>query len=362
MSETKIDFIGFTFNNIHSSELGILRTSNGARFDEPLFPSFKDKTIEIPGRDGEIYLGTEIDKRQIKIPFAFAGITEKQKRQLSIWLGDKRIHKLIFDEAPYKYYLAKVSSSSLKTICLDLDNGRGYYGEGEIVFTCLYPYAQSVWKFQEEVPEELLFCPIGGASKIVYQILEIGDESTSGMGTIIGTEEDLVSFIDEAWLNDSGIDTMTNVSRILPAKRYTQWMEASGLPSQEQLGWILKGETFCQYKLNNVGDEEIFFNVLCKKATGSVSFKLSDSQFQELSELNVNFSSVDDNDEYLLYDFKRELIVGLDKNYQATGRLYNDKITAGKFFKIPKGVHLIRYKSDAQSLIHDTFNYNYIYY
>jgi hypothetical protein len=39
MSVLKDDFIGFTYNNKHSSELGILRVSNGSRFDENLLPT-----------------------------------------------------------------------------------------------------------------------------------------------------------------------------------------------------------------------------------------------------------------------------------------------------------------------------------
>jgi len=40
MSDIKYgDYIGFTFNNVHSSELGILRTSDGSRFNENLLPT-----------------------------------------------------------------------------------------------------------------------------------------------------------------------------------------------------------------------------------------------------------------------------------------------------------------------------------
>jgi hypothetical protein len=33
------DYIGFTFNGVHSSELGIKRTSEGSRFNESLLPT-----------------------------------------------------------------------------------------------------------------------------------------------------------------------------------------------------------------------------------------------------------------------------------------------------------------------------------
>ena len=46
------DFVGFTFNGISSSDLGIVRTSNGDRFDMSLSPDFDNTTVEVKGRDG----------------------------------------------------------------------------------------------------------------------------------------------------------------------------------------------------------------------------------------------------------------------------------------------------------------------
>jgi hypothetical protein len=39
MSEFKGDYMGFTYNGSHSSDLGIVRVSNGSRFDENLLPT-----------------------------------------------------------------------------------------------------------------------------------------------------------------------------------------------------------------------------------------------------------------------------------------------------------------------------------
>ena len=42
------DFVGFTYNNVHSSSLGIVRTSDGSRFNENLLPTIQDKTVQVP--------------------------------------------------------------------------------------------------------------------------------------------------------------------------------------------------------------------------------------------------------------------------------------------------------------------------
>jgi hypothetical protein len=39
MAALRGDYIGFIYNGKHSSELGIVRTSNGSRFDENLLPT-----------------------------------------------------------------------------------------------------------------------------------------------------------------------------------------------------------------------------------------------------------------------------------------------------------------------------------
>jgi hypothetical protein len=38
-SQTSSDYIGFTFNGVHSDTLGIKRTSEGSRFNENLLPT-----------------------------------------------------------------------------------------------------------------------------------------------------------------------------------------------------------------------------------------------------------------------------------------------------------------------------------
>src|SRR5574344_845122 len=103
------DFIGFTFNGVHSSDMGIIRTSDGSRFNENLLPTSTDKTVQIPGGDGTYYFGSNYTQRQIPISVATDELTETQFRQLKQWLGDKQIHPLVFDEAPYKTYMVKTS-------------------------------------------------------------------------------------------------------------------------------------------------------------------------------------------------------------------------------------------------------------
>lgn len=153
------DFIGFTYNGKHSyNDFGFYRTSDGSRYNDNLVPQMTDKTADVPGGDGQYYFYTKHKARQFSIPIAFDHLEEETYREMRNWLDGKGIYDLIFDEAPYKVYSAKVTGTpQLKTICFEEDvftkdkegnitkTGvkRIYKGEGTIQFTCYYPYAHT---------------------------------------------------------------------------------------------------------------------------------------------------------------------------------------------------------------------------
>lgn len=139
-----MDFIGFQYNGTHSSYYEIFRTSDGSRYNDNLIPQLMDKTADVPGGDGQYYFGSSYKTRQFSISIAFENLSEKKYREMRTWLGGKGIYDLIFDEAPYKVYSAKVTGTpQLKTICFDQEGERVYKGEGTIQFTCYYPFAHT---------------------------------------------------------------------------------------------------------------------------------------------------------------------------------------------------------------------------
>ena len=169
MSAIKGDFTGFTFNGVHSSELGITRVSDGSRYTENLFPTIQDKTVQVPGADGTYYFGSFYTQLPLNISVAFDDMSEEQFQNLKRVFGDKKVHDLIFDEVPYKVYRVKSTGTpNLKYICFekgmnrfdrDYDSthviktkedlygveakpqfGRVYKGEGQLNFICYNPY------------------------------------------------------------------------------------------------------------------------------------------------------------------------------------------------------------------------------
>ena len=104
------DFLGFSFDGIHSSRLGITRVSDGNRYNESLTPELEDKIIPIPGKDGNYFFGSSYAGKPFTIQIAFDSLSESQFRQLNKLLAIKKPCRLIFDERPYKVYMAKISA------------------------------------------------------------------------------------------------------------------------------------------------------------------------------------------------------------------------------------------------------------
>jgi predicted phage tail component-like protein len=186
------DFTGFTFGGVHSSDLGIIRVSGGDRYEEQLHPEIKDRTAEVPGLNGDYYFGSDFGPKSFDIEIAFDSLTEEQFRKLRRVFGTKEIKQLIFDERPYKYYMAKLESPmELSYVCFDEPNytwekviishdldtqqpiyakgiggedyehkvydgttRRIYKGEGRLTFVCHYPFAKSVYKQIANADEE----------------------------------------------------------------------------------------------------------------------------------------------------------------------------------------------------------------
>lgn len=171
----KGDFLGFSFDGVHCSQLGITHVSSSDRYDEDLFPEVKDKTVEIPNNHGEYYYGSTYGTHSFTIDIAYDSITETQFRNIRRLFGTNKICELIFDERPYKVYYAKIESPiEMSYVCFDekewtweeedhnnyipgsIDHKvytgnkrRIYKGEGTITLICYQPFAHQLFKIKE---------------------------------------------------------------------------------------------------------------------------------------------------------------------------------------------------------------------
>ena len=270
----KGDFIGFSFNEHRSESLGIVRVSDGSRYNEDLVPTTQDKTVQVPGGDGFYYFGSDYTQRQFNINIAFDELTEKQFRELQQVFGTKELGKLVFDERPYKYYMVKSGKPQLKYICFGKEGERIYKGEGTLTFTAYYPFAKSIFKFLNEYNDK---------NKDEWK-------EASGMKAEKGTY-DIVS--------NNGSISVYNAGDL-------------------ETDFILKFDL----PVDNTSISDIKIT-LSKENAGKVE-----------AFLDLNGFSKKDADTGFQINTKTNLIEGFNAE-GLTGTLYNENITQGDFFKIP---------------------------
>lgn len=371
--EADTDFIGFTFNGKHSSELGIVRTSDGSRFNESLLPVISDKTVQVPGADETYYFGSYYTHQVFDIPFAFDNLTEQKFAELKRWLGDKKIHDLVFDERPYKIYSAKITgSATIKHIPFsEGETNRVYKGEGSIQFTAFKPFARSAFKYLDQyntviktlqptvnikLDEDMCLgildwnennLPIPGKTyRITYNNLEIIDIATESMEDGIhriffGNEKISIeyhfNFKDvEFWglEEDAGKVVSIKIEQIEQYKNIPEWKDAANLLDSQGDFDKLNGN---EVPLYNPGVKEADFVLALKFLTDTIPAGYISIDGSDLI-LKMNFKQIvkqGANDVEIRFNSKLNLIEGYDENGLKTGTVYNRFITSGDFFKIP---------------------------
>lgn len=301
MKGPKGEFLGFTFNNIHSSDLGIFRTQKGL-MGISLAPQLKDVTTEINGQDGKHYYGSTYQDKTITIDFAFVDLTDEQISTIKSKWNDKKIHKLIFDEYPYKAYLAKTTGSSVvKHVSFskqkEHDSVRYYNGEGSFTFTCFFPLAISNFSYIED-----------------YNYISI---------------DELDGF--ESWAASSGIPR-----------------RADGYGVRNT---YMNNPQICYYKIKNPGIEKAIIKIwvdiskiaeggIVDENTQSLNMKISkrlayDGEPVTFFEINNLFRFPNTEDKYLLLDFYNGVLIGYPERKQIVfngkKEIYNQYVSENFF-------------------------------
>ena len=295
------DFCGFTWRGDHSSKYGIVRVSDGSRYNDTILPAFQDTTQKMPGSDGTLYWESFYTNKTFSVNIAFDHLTEDNYRKLRQWLNGKDRGELIFDEAPYKAYTVKIQNApQLKTICFNEDNQRIYKGEGTISFVAYYPFARGVYKFETDAKD------------------------------IINVEE---------WIDASGLKGATK-------DNYNSFSE----------------EGSCN--LYNAGDLPTDFKLIVNIENKPTNITLKNNENQIIGSLNFSLAKQGD-DTYVRFNSATQLIEGLtqsqDGKFELTGNLYNKYITEGDWFKIPVGESVINIVETSHS-DKPTIDYDYLYY
>lgn len=302
----KGDFISFTYNGVHSTELGIVHVSTSNRYTDALLPTIQDKTVQVPGSNGTYFFGSYYTQRPITLNVAFDNVSENQVRLARKVFGDQLSHPLIFDEEPYKVYYAKVSGTPQYNYIpfnnYDSDQEtrpRIYKGEGTITFTCYEPFAHTP-----------------NSNKYLSQYTVGVSPSPS----------------NPIWYKYDNKNEWNYSANLLAAQTVTE--------SGQQVTY--DSYISNQFKLYNPGDLEADFKFIIPIPTGEGSsfsisgIKVYNNDTNDSRILNTSAITIGKGEDVAIqFNSKTNLIEGLDAQGTRTGNLYNEGITAGSWFKIP---------------------------
>lgn len=402
MSAIKGDFLGFTFNGYHSSELGLVRVSDSNRYTENLLPTIQDKTVQVPGGDGTYYFGSFYTQRPINISVAFDDLSEEQFQKMRAIFGDKKIYDLIFDEMPYKVYKVKATGTpNLKYVCFnkdydDIDRiqnetphistkqelygvgaaspyGRVYKGEGQLNFICYNPFARSRFKYVDEYT--------------VANIPEWGDLETASAEDV---NYNLYDWINTAKLkpSDSSVNYDDEIRVIdKPDSDGVMFYNPGDLETPFTLQFIFGETPGGRSRISSIAlSEDKFINLMqFTLLTPDVGFRINGklNLIEGLEVTNIVYNRVQsvvgknpseegwyvlENDVYVLTTdttpqsgviyYERVVI------YEPSGNIYNSKIVAGDFFKLPCTTDLtwLTFNIAAGDTPDITIDYSYLYY
>jgi predicted phage tail component-like protein len=376
----KGDFLGFSFDGIHSSRLGITRVSEGDRYDELLVPEIEDKIVDVPGGDGSYFFGSLYRNREISISIAFDSLTENQFRQLRKLLAIRRPCQLVFDERPYKIYTAKISSPpELNYICfderkkrvgaaregirvVDRDYEQGtitretiypyeyedrteriYKGEGKIEFTCVRPFATDQFKVLDFYGD--FEFQTGYDGQTIYRNNPRTPQEARARMSEDGVEQSTDPKYTVVSLEDgNSITAYTNVE---------EWAESSGILPYEFYARN-NVDKVCATNINgynayipvyNAGDVDAPFylflpfndnRVLSQNSGDYIDINLGNNLLRLKP---FNSKTTLDKENGIMINTNNHLIEGVKYDiatsaWRTTGNLYNEYIVAGDFTKI----------------------------
>lgn len=334
------DFTGFTFGGYHSfDDLGIVRVSGGDRYEEELQSEVKDRTAEVPGLNGEYYFGSDYAPKKINIEIAFDSLTEEQFRNLRRVFGTKRMQELIFDERPYKKYMAKIESPiELSYICFDEPKRIiGAERDGVRRITRIEEEAVIDEETDEPVVDEETGEPI--TESVVYRDLEQVTPYELQEGTMrIYKGEGKISFVCYFPFAKSVYKELPN------EEEESSWAISSGILSADDY------ENFDIYdnetgiiNIYNGGDIETGFRLyIPAEALGALTLTYKSHSMDDApASLVINEFTLDTNEVGVLIDTVNELIIGVSEFghdqsnnavYKTSGKIYNKYIDMGYFF------------------------------
>lgn len=341
----RIDYIGFSFNGVHSSQIGVYRITDGNRYNENLFPTVQDKVIQAPGADGTYFFNSYYTQKPINLSIGFDNLTESGLRELKAWLGEKQPARLIYDETPYKYHLVKITGTpNIKYLPFDEPCDKNDEGAYEVSNS--YSFASAGTLTNPNIKTEY-------DSDKFYQHRVYKGEGTLSFVAYSPYAKNVYQYLDQFG------NAYTNKN---------EWAKASGLlttsTSSDGIDWntpiFSDDKELCLFRVYNGGDYETDFRL--SLIGFDYNIKIPSFTLAVDGEEFLQIDAIESADSGVRIDTHLQLIEGINSYNAVSGNIYNNKKLAGTFPKLPLGEHMITLVFDApvDNLICG-LEYNYLY-
>ena len=319
-SINKVDYAGFTFAGVHSSQFGLYSVSSGNRYGRYLSPTIKNITAENTGGNGTYFFGSQYTQQTFSFSMAFDSVTELELREIKQWLSNG-VSSLILDELPYIEYYAKVSSSPQMNFLVFDD----YLEDTSTSIEDLYAPGAALESIQRLYKGEMTI------SFIAYE--PFGYSVDKWLDNYSSTSDDIKLQVTNKneWAASSGL-LANNLKNGTPY--YDVWNGTLGT-----MGLYNAGDIECDYVLN----------IELSNAAHDIEIKI-DGNSTKRYKLSIPAGTTTDA-RHVIVDTKKRLVT-LD------GIVANNYITEGDFFKIPLGESILMLTTGLNNV---TINYKYCY-
>lgn len=339
--------LGFTFNNVHSSSLGLVRTSSGNEFVENLLPELDNKILNKPGSDGGYYFGSNFTQRTINLDLAFDGLTEKDLRKIKQLFGAKTLGNLVLDETPYKMYKVRISSApsisyfaystEYSGISDDFSIAHNHYlnpkntDEGEAQLENKFQTAQN--KVLRGTMQISFNCYDPFAINRIIEKSNGEKVKIKYANQLIDSEGNGLAIIPEWKINEVGDESSSNVNYAV--YNYHEWKDSVNLKTSTVGSVEIDKFNNNGFYVYNPGDLSTPFNLTIQFIPGASSVEAIYISVPALDKhFNLAPFSLKGGDIGIRINGKLHLIEGFNAAGEITGSIYNKYITNGDFFEI----------------------------
>lgn len=313
-------FVGFTYNQIHSSYFHLIRTTNG-RVTMPLFGKTRDDIVERPNTDGQYFFASIKTSRIFSVDLTFTNLSNSVYQMMRNFYNMKGLHALIFDEEPYKVYMAKITGTANQKY---LNVNDTLNGELHLEFTSYYEYALSRFNYLDN-----------------YISLNI-DEWQSDMSNHGGIVNDVIN-VNSGWLLDDTVNSGLYITGALTDfNNRAEWDTASEFITTPQT-------VENTLPLVNYGDNKASWIFYLKKdalCNGGIQIQNTDTLEEQTILILDNVTCVNPGlltDTWIEFNSRTQMAYGCDNLKRRLGTVYNgcifllSAISRGSYrFKIPQ--------------------------